>query len=115
MSTNASNSEFSMDYFVQTDFNQKALDNIFANASESAGDIFARTRLCGWRARAQGSGGVTFTRVFATDEAATGSVMDPGSGLFTAGRGGIYKAVVSAKMKAYSEHDVKMWMQRGNE
>jgi len=41
--------------------------------------------------------------------------MDPASGLFTAGRDGIYKAVVSAKMKAYSEQEVKMWMQRGNE
>ena len=25
------------------------------------------------------------------------------------------QAVVSAKMKTYSEHEVKMWMQRGNE
>merc|ERR1711971_97690 len=115
MFTNAGNSEFSRDFYVQTDFDKTALDDIYAQANASASDIFARTRLCGWRARAQGSGPITFTRVFTTDEAATGSGMDPASGLFTAGRSGIYKAVVSAKMIAYSEHEVKMWMQRGNE
>merc|ERR1711970_862113 len=115
MFTNAGNSAFSRDFYVQTDFDKTALDDIFAQANASAADIFARTRLCGWRARAQGSGAITFTRVFARDEAVTGSVMDPASGLFTAGRDGIYKAVVSAKMKTYSEHEVKMWMQRGNE
>ena len=121
MFTNAGNSEFSRDFYVQTDFDKTALDDIYgrpielkktsfvfiaAQANASATDIFARTRLCGWRARAQGSGGITFTRVsnqisnigcllqrqvFATDEAATGSVMDAASGLFTAGRAGIYK------------------------
>merc|ERR1711971_815874 len=115
MFTNAGKSEFSRDFYVQTDFDKTALDDIYAQANASASDIFARTRLCGWRARAQGSGAIAFTRVFTADEAATEGVMDPASGLFTAGRSGIYKAVVSAKMIAYSEHEVKMWMQRGNE
>ena len=82
MFTNAGNSEFSRDFFVQTDFDKTALDDIYGNliklknmqktgyvsvaaqANASAADIFARTRLCGWRARAQGSGAITFTRVF---------------------------------------------------
>ena len=81
MFTNAGNSEFSRDFFVQTDFDKTALDDIYGNfiklknmqktsyvsvaaqANASAADIFARTRLCGWRARAQGSGAITFTRV----------------------------------------------------
>ena len=81
MFTNAGNSEFSRDFYVQTDFDKTALDDIFGNyiklkntqkvryvsiaaqANASAADIFARTRLCGWRARAQGSGAITFTRV----------------------------------------------------
>ena len=81
MFTNAGNSEFSRDFFVQTDFDKTALDDIYGNliklknmqktgyvsvaaqANASAADIFARTRLCGWRARAQGSGTITFTRV----------------------------------------------------
>ena len=64
------------------------------------------------------------------DETSSGSVMDPASGLFTAGRDGIYKvglfeinlnlssfvqAVVAVKMKTYSEHGVKMWLRRGEE
>ena len=81
MFTNAGNSAFSRDFYVQTDFDKTALDDIFGNfiklknmqkvrylsvaaqANASAADIFARTRLCGWRARAQGSGAITFTRV----------------------------------------------------
>ena len=81
MFTNAGNSEFSRDFYVQTDFDKTALDDIYgsyiklkntkkvrfvsiaAQANASASDIFARTRLCGWRARAQGSGPITFTRV----------------------------------------------------
>ena len=121
MFTNAGNSEFSRDFYLQTDYDKTALDDIYgryieqkkthlslaAEANASAADIFARSRFCGWRARAQGSGAITFTRVlfknqsalfftqniqvFTTDEANTGSVMDPASGLFTAGRGGIYQ------------------------
>jgi hypothetical protein len=60
-------------------------------ANAQAADIHARTHICGWRARSQGTGVVTYTSVFHTDEEGTDSSLDPGSGVFRAGRSGVYK------------------------
>ena len=84
MFTNAGNSEFSRDFYLQTDYDKTALDDIYgryieqkkthlslaAEANASAADIFARSRFCGWRARAQGSGAITFTRVLFKNQSA---------------------------------------------
>ena len=127
MFTNAGNSAFSRDFYVQTDFDKTALDDIFGNFIKlkkyakgkicfccSTSKCVSRRYFCqnsslwvesqGPRLRSHNfhpgnpmfNVGCLFQKqVFATDEAATGSVMDPASGLFTAGRDGIYKVSFS--------------------
>ena len=138
--TTEGDSSYSSNFYIQTDFNQTALEELINDisgeirppvpfpeqASASAADLMARARFCGWRARSQGAGAITYTRVFTSDEELTSSSMDPASGLFTAGRTGVYKVtcfrrshssqvMVSAKMRVYAGHTLRLWVMKGEE
>ena len=59
-----------VDIYIEQKNTQKTHLSHAAEANASAADIFARSRFCGWRARAQGSGAITFTRVLFKNQSA---------------------------------------------